>query len=236
VRQLDRLYPGLKQERLTLGPTSTISAPVEGLDLSTVIRVSQAISGEMLLERLLHSVMRKAMEHAGAERSLLIAPRGDELKIEAESETRGNEVIVHLGDASAVAAALPWAIVRYVMRTHESVIIDDALSPNPFSADPYILQNRVRSILCLPLINQAKVNGILYFENNLTPQVFTAERVTVLKLLTRRRQPRWRTRGFIEISQTAKGRFDVWSTPTSSGFSSLTSKVEFLRLMTRFFE
>jgi len=183
VRQLDRLYPGLKQEQPMPGPTSTITALVEGLDLATVIRVSQAISGEIVLEKLLDTVMRKAMEHAGAERGLLIVPRGDELQIEAESKTRGNDVIVRLEDASAAAAALPESIVRYVMRTHESVILDDASSENPFSADPYILQYRVHSILCLPLINQAKLTGVLYLENNLAARVFTPDRITVLKVL-----------------------------------------------------
>jgi PAS domain S-box-containing protein len=183
VRQLDRLYPGLKQEQLMPGPTSTITALVEGLDLATVIRVSQAISGEIVLEKLLDTVMRNAMEHAGAERGLLIVPRGDELQIEAESKTSGNDVIVRLGDASAAAAALPESIVRYVMRTHESVILNDASSENPFSADPYILQYRVHSILCLPLINQAKLTGVLYLENNLAARVFTPDRITVLRVL-----------------------------------------------------
>lgn len=81
VRQLDRLYPGLKQEQPVLGPASTITAPVEGLDLATVIRVSQAVSSEIVLEKLFETVMRKAMEHAGAERGLLIVPRGDHLQI-----------------------------------------------------------------------------------------------------------------------------------------------------------
>jgi GAF domain-containing protein len=80
VRQLDRLYPGLKQEQPLPGPTSTITAPIEGLDLATVIRVSQAVSSEIVLEKLLDAVMRKAMEHAGAERGVLIVPRGDELQ------------------------------------------------------------------------------------------------------------------------------------------------------------
>jgi len=69
------------------------------------------------------------------------------------------------------------------MRTQETVILDDASSQNPFSADPYIVERRARSILCLPLINQGKLIGILYLENNLTPHVFTPERVTVLKVL-----------------------------------------------------
>src|SRR6202000_2405687 len=59
----------------------------------------------------------------------------------------------------------------------------DASSQNAFSADPYILQSRVRSILCLPLINQGKLTAILYLENNLTPNVFTANRVALLKVL-----------------------------------------------------
>jgi PAS domain S-box-containing protein len=126
--------------------------------------------------------MRKAMEHAGAERGLLIIPRGDELQIEAESRISGNDVIVSLGDAS-VAAALPESILRYVMRTHDSVILDDASSANLFSADPYFLQNRVRSILCLPLINQVKLTGVLYLENNMAARVFTPDRITVLKVL-----------------------------------------------------
>jgi PAS domain S-box-containing protein len=183
VRQLDRLYPGLKREQPLPGPTSTITAPVEGLDLATVIRVSQAVSSEIVLEKLFDTVMRKAMEHAGAESGLLIVPRGDELHIEAESRVSGNDVIVCLGDASAMAAVMPESILRYVMRTHESVILDDASSANPFSTDPYFLQHRVRSILCLPLLNQAKLSGILYLENNLAPRVFTSDRITVLRVL-----------------------------------------------------
>jgi PAS domain S-box-containing protein len=183
VRQLDRLYPGLKQEQPLPGSGSTITTTVEGLDLATVIRVSQAVSSEMVLEKLFDTVMRKAMEHAGAERGLLIVPRGDELQVEAESEISGNDVIVSLRGSSGVPAAMPESILRYVMRTHESVILDDASSANPFSADPYLVGHRVRSILCLPLLNQAKLTGVLYLENNLAPRVFTSERITVLKVL-----------------------------------------------------
>ena len=183
VSQLDGLYPGLKQEQPLQGPASTITAPVEGLDLATVIHVSQAVSSEIVTEKLFDTVMRKAMEQAGAERGLLILPHGDELQIEAESKTSGNEVLVRMRDASGVAAAMPESIVRYVMRTHESVILDDASSQNPFSGDPYFLQHHVRSILCLPLLNQAKLSGVLYLENNLAPDVFTSDRITVLSVL-----------------------------------------------------
>jgi PAS domain S-box-containing protein len=183
VRQLDRVYPWLNQDHPSAGPASRIMAPVEGLDLATVIQVTQAVSSEIVLDKLFDTVLRKAMEHAGAERGLLIVPRGEELQIEAESRTSGNDVIVSLGDPSAAPAAMPESILRYVMRTHESVILDDASSANSFSADSYFLQNRVRSILCLPLLNQAKLSGVLYLENNLAPRVFTSDRITVLRVL-----------------------------------------------------
>jgi PAS domain S-box-containing protein len=182
VRQLDQLYPHLREQEPVPGPTSTIGASVEQLDLATVIKVSQAVSGEMVLERLIDTLMRTAIEHAGAERGLLILPRGDELRIAAEATTSGDTVSVGPREASVAAAALPESIVHYVVRTQESVILDDASAENPFSADTYLRQHHARSILCLPLINQAKL-GVLYLENNLTPHVFTPARISVLKLL-----------------------------------------------------
>jgi PAS domain S-box-containing protein len=183
VRQLDQLHPRLRQDERTPSPTGTIEAPVEHLDLATVIKVSQAVSGEIVLEKLLETLMRAAIEHAGAERGLLIAPRGDDLQIEAKATTCGDDVTVDLPDGVHTTAALPESLVQYVMRTQETVILDDARSQNPFSSDPYMVQRRARSILCLPLINQAKFVGILYLENNLAPQVFTPDRVAVLKVL-----------------------------------------------------
>ncbi|MBV9428123.1 MAG: AAA family ATPase [Bradyrhizobiaceae bacterium] len=183
VRQLEQLHPRLRQDARAPGATGTIETPVEQLDFATVIQVSQAVSSEMVLDKLIDRLMRTAIEHAGAERGLLITPRSEELQIDAEAIMRTDDVIVQLRDGAHVAAALPEALVRYVMRTHESVILDDASSSqNPFVA-AYIVGRRARSILCLPLINQGKLIGILYLENNLAPRVFTPERVTVLKVL-----------------------------------------------------
>jgi PAS domain S-box-containing protein len=182
VAQLDHLYPHLK-EASPAAPTGAILARSELLDLATVMKVSQAVSGGMVLAPLIDSLMRAAIEHAGAERGLLIRPQGDHFLIEAEADARGDAVTVHLRDVSANAAALPESVVRYVMRTRHDVILDDATAANPFSADPYILQYRVRSILCLPLINQSNLTGVLYLENNLAARVFTPDRITVLKVL-----------------------------------------------------
>jgi len=183
VRQLEGLYPDLCDEEPAPRPTSTISAPVERLDLATVIKVSQAVSGEIVLQKLIDTIMRTAIEHAGAQRGLLILPLGVEQRIAAEATTSGNTVIVCLRDASIADGMLPESIVHYVGRTHESVILDDASAQNPFSADAYISRQRPRSILCLPLVNRAKLIGALYLENDLAPHVFTPTRIEVLKVL-----------------------------------------------------
>ncbi|PWT75863.1 MAG: histidine kinase, partial [Proteobacteria bacterium] len=184
VRQLDQLHPRLRQDERVAAPTGTIEAPVEHLDLATVIGVSQALSGEIVLEKLIDRIMRAAIEHAGAERGLLIYPQSEELQVDAEATARGEDVAVRVRERSTrTVVALPESLIRYAIRTRETVILDDALSQNSFSTDPYIVQHRARSILCQPLINQGKLIGILYLENDLTPHVFTPDRVTVLKVL-----------------------------------------------------
>jgi PAS domain S-box-containing protein len=183
VRQLEQLHPRLRRAERKASAADTIEAPVEHLDLATVIEVSQALSSEIIVDRLVDRFMRAAIEQAGAERGLLITPRGEELQIDAEASTRGQNVIVRLQDGAHTAAQLPESLIRYAMRTRETVLLDDASTQNPFSADPYIIERRTRSILCLPLINQGKLIGILYLENNLTPRVFTPGRITVLKVL-----------------------------------------------------
>jgi PAS domain S-box-containing protein len=137
----------------------------------------------MVLEPLIDSLMRAAIEHTGAERGLLIRAQGDQFLIQAEAATGGDAIAVHQREATANATALPESVVRYVMRTRHDVILDDATAENLFSADPYIRHHRARSILCLPLINQTNLIGVLYLENNLAARVFTPGRITVLKVL-----------------------------------------------------
>jgi PAS domain S-box-containing protein len=183
VRQLDEIHPHLREKEPAPALTSTIEAPVEHLDLATVIKVSQAISGEIVLEMLIDTLMRTAIEQAGAERGLLIVPRGAAPRIEAEATTGGDTVVVQLRDQPVTGAVLPESVLHYVLRTRESVILDDAAAQPAFAADPYLRQRQVRSILCLPLITQAKLIGVLYLENNLTPRAFAPASSAVLKLL-----------------------------------------------------
>ncbi|WLB01243.1 AAA family ATPase [Bradyrhizobium elkanii] len=183
VRQLDELYPHLGEEKPIAGSTSTIGASVEQLDLATVIKVSQAVSGEIVLDKLVDTLMRTAIEHAGAERGLLILAVGDVYRIEAEVTTSNNKVTVGQRRATVTAADLPESILHYVIRTKESVLLKDAAAPSSFSADKYIHQHHARSILCLPLLKQGTLAGLLYLENNLAAYVFTPDRVAVLKVL-----------------------------------------------------
>jgi len=183
VRQLDQSYPRLQTEEPSFGPTSAIEAPVEQLDLATVIKISQAVSSEIEFEKLIDTLMRTAIEQAGAERGLLALARGAELRIAAEATTSGDKVIVHVGDQSISAVALPESVLNYVQRTRDNVILDDAAAGSPFAEDPHIRHRHARSILCLPLINQAKLIGVLYLENSLAPRVFAPARTPVLKLL-----------------------------------------------------
>lgn len=183
VRQLDRLYPDLKQEQPIAGPTSTITAPVEGLDLATVIRVSQAVSGEIVLEKLLETVMRNAMEHAGAERSLLLFPRGYQLQMKAEAITVGDRVAVQTFATAIPPADVPESVLRYVMRTREQMIIADASAPASFSTDEYLREKRPGSVACLPLMKQGVLIALLYLENKLVSNVFSPARLKLLEVL-----------------------------------------------------
>ncbi len=180
VRQLDAAYPHLRADEPA--PITTIAAPVEHLDLATVIKVSQAVSGEIEQDRLLETLMRTALEQAGAERGTLVLLQAGEQRIAAQAETRGDNVDIILRDEPVSSTRLPVSVLNYAMRTQESVILDDAID-SAFSADAYILQQQARSVLCLPLLNQTRVIGVLCLENNLAPRVFAPARLSVLKLL-----------------------------------------------------
>jgi PAS domain S-box-containing protein len=183
VRQLEQLHPHLRETPAAAFPTTIIGAPAEQLDVGTVIRAAQAVSGEIELGKLIETLLRIAVQHAGAERSLLILFSGDEPRISAEATTSPSQVEVTLHQTSVSPAALPESVLHTVLRTRKSVILDDALVQNPFSADDYLIRERARSVLCLPLVKLSKLIGVLYLENKLASHVFTPSRISVLELL-----------------------------------------------------
>jgi predicted ATPase/two-component sensor histidine kinase/GAF domain-containing protein len=184
VRALDRAHPHEGDDRPAAAPGTTTMATAVGelgLDLTAVVAMSQAVSGEIELDRLIERLLTIAVEHAGAQRGLLILPRGDELRVEAEAIAGHGGVDVHLRQAPVTAADGPETIVRFVARAQRTVILDDAtLSGDP---DRYLVSRRPRSVLCLPLVKQARLIGVLYLENRLAPGVFTPARGAVLELL-----------------------------------------------------
>ena len=183
VKQLDEAHPGLREEERPSPSSTTIGTPVEHLDLATVIKVSQAVSGEMVLEKMLETLMLTALEHAGAERGLLALAHTGELRVAAEATTTHDRAAVDLRDQALTDAAVPQSVFLYAMRTRESVMLDDAGARGPFSDDPYFARHPTRSVLCLPLLKQGKVMGVLYLENNLAARVFVPTRLATLKLL-----------------------------------------------------
>jgi signal transduction histidine kinase/GAF domain-containing protein len=183
VQQLDQRHPGLREEVAPSALGATVSAPVEQLDVGTVVKASQAVSSEIELTKLIETLMRVSLQHAGAARGLLILFTDNEPWIAAEARTGASNIEVTLRNAAITSTELSESVLHTAMRTQDSVILDDASAQIPFSADEYVREKHARSLLCLPLVKQAKLVGALYLENNLTPRVFTSAKLAVLKLL-----------------------------------------------------
>jgi PAS domain S-box-containing protein len=180
VRQLEAHYPQLVRtdQRSTKSETTS---PDQQLDVAAVVKASQALSSEMRLPSLIERLMTLAIQNAGADRGLLILLHENDYRIEAEARADGETIALYYG--TAAGQAVPEAIVRYVIRTQECVILNDAAKRNLFSEDPYFDLSRQRSIFCLPLIRQGTLVGLLYLENALASHAFTPNRAKLLGLL-----------------------------------------------------
>jgi PAS domain S-box-containing protein len=182
VAQLDQSHPRVRQQP-SLIPKPTIETSVERLDLATVIKMSQAVAGEIVLEKLIETLMTIAVEHAGADRGLLILPNSGGSRIEAVASSDRDGVKVGLLATPVTSSELPELILERVILTKSQVILGDARSEHAFAEDDYIGRKQPRSLLCLPLLKQAELIGVLYLENSLASHVFTPARIAVLKLL-----------------------------------------------------
>jgi len=192
VRQLEEKYGALLESPIagatTAGDnlrTNTTSSNEGALDFLSVLKASQAISGEIDLEKLLTTMIKIVIENAGAERGCLIMKKDGGLVIEAEGSFVTDEVTVLRSIAvDSTPARVPAAIVNYVWRTKENVVLNDAAREGRFGTDPYILEHLPKSVLCKPIIKQGVLNGILYLENALTANAFTPDRLEVLDILS----------------------------------------------------
>jgi PAS domain S-box-containing protein len=182
VRQLDRLHPHLSAADGSR-PTAITGSAVHQLDVASVVKASQAVSSEIVLSKLIERLMTIALENAGADRGLLILPAEDDHLIQAEAKAIGDRIELVLSQNLITSAICPDSIVRYVIRSRESVILDDVSKPNIFSEDDYLRSRHAKSILCLPLIKQGRLTGLLYLENTLTSHAFTPDRIALLEML-----------------------------------------------------
>ncbi|UJR84498.1 AAA family ATPase [Sandaracinus amylolyticus] len=177
VRQLDRAHPQLAQ-RTAPGPTATLAVSAEQLDLLSVIKASQTISGAIVREALFETLLRVVLEEGGARRARLALLRGGVL--DAPHEIALEELPAPTGESPAFAQM----VERYVARTHERVLLDDAArDPGRFAGAATVAASRPRSVLCLPVRRQSDVVAVLYLENDIVAGAFTPERVAVLELL-----------------------------------------------------
>ncbi len=168
----------------TRSVTSTSSVEsISGLDLSSMLKSSQAISGELELDKLLRQLMEIVIENSGAQKGLLLLNRGNKLMVEAKIYL--SEMEAHLGSSPvAQSKDLSLAIVNYVARTRETIILGNATKEGKYVSDPYIISSQTKSVLCMPIIYSGNLTGILYLENNLTLDVFTPQRLEIISILS----------------------------------------------------
>jgi PAS domain S-box-containing protein len=193
VKDLEKRYPQFFSQSSRAASTSipitaeTITNPFHtAFDLAAVMKASQAISREIELKQLLRSLMQTLIENAGAQTGYLILENSGEWSIEAACELNADEnaCATQVLQSIPIADQLPESIIQYVIRTLNPVTLNDATREGAFINEPYIQQNQPQSIFCLPLLNQAKLVGVLYLENRLAARVFTPERSQVLQLLS----------------------------------------------------
>jgi PAS domain S-box-containing protein len=171
------------QHPLLRGPGTQAEGETR-LDLLSVVKASQAIAGRIELEELIDTLMRIVLQNAGAQAGWLLLTDDEDLvpAAHARVEQQAVQVRRHAG-ASPPQTDLPSAVLQYVRRSCKPVLLMDATEPHPFSADPYFARQQPKSVLCLPILRQSVLVGLLYLENNLVTHAFTPDRVQLLELL-----------------------------------------------------
>lgn len=173
-----KLDKTLSQESSSTGTSSDV------LDMTTVIKASQALAEEIILNLLIKKLMAITIENAGAQTGFLIFNKEGQLLIEAKGTVDSHEVIVDQSNPLESRQQLPMSVINYVARTREDVVLNNATREGIFTTDPYIINHHSKSILCTPIIHQGELIGLLYLENNLTTGAFTPTRLEILKVLS----------------------------------------------------
>ncbi|MDZ8188808.1 MAG: AAA family ATPase [Nostoc sp. ChiSLP02] len=197
VQALESEYPQFlmdindRKENQSINITeSTGSTNPQALDIVTVTKAFQVLASEIKLDQLLTKLMKTVIENGGARKGFLILEKDRKWVIEAENTVDSDDVTllrslpIDSVDGEKQTPILPVAIVNYVARTQENVVLNNATQEEQFIRDPYIVATQPKSILCTPLLHQGKLSGILYLENNLTTEAFTSDRIELLRILS----------------------------------------------------
>jgi diguanylate cyclase (GGDEF)-like protein/PAS domain S-box-containing protein len=165
---------------------TTWHGDTDALDTASAIKAAQVIAGEIVLEKLLAKLMHFVIENAGAQRGVLLLEQAGQWVIEAESSiAHDNITLLQSIPLDALESpTVPATIISYVARTHHTVVLNDAQHDSQFKHDPYMLAHQPLSILCTPLVYQGNLTAVLYLENTLTTDVFTADRLHILNLIS----------------------------------------------------
>jgi transcriptional regulator with GAF, ATPase, and Fis domain len=175
--------PNLRLPIVNLSTPALSETAVGDLDVATVMKAAQAIASEIELEKLLATLMRLAIENAGAKRGCLLLEHEGELCIYTEGSLDAPTVRMRHPIPLSEAHRLPTSIVHYVRRTLENVVLADARSDDLYGIDPYIRRYQPRSVLCVPVRTQGRLLGVLYLENTVASGVFSSARIQMLQML-----------------------------------------------------
>ncbi len=154
------------------------------LDLASVLKASQAISSEIVVDKLLSILMQVFIENAGAEKGVFILPKENGLVVEAIAINASPEVTKQASVSIESSTEVPVSVINHVYHSQENLVINEATNQTNFANDSYINEHQIKSILCMPLRKKEKLTGIVYLENNLTIGAFTSDRIEILNLLS----------------------------------------------------
>ncbi|RAI89425.1 adenylate/guanylate cyclase domain-containing protein [Algoriphagus yeomjeoni] len=153
------------------------------LDLDTILKTINLISGEMKLENILTGLMQLVSENAGADRAFLITIEKDSKVIKASIDNSSNEIQVLQNIPYADFEEISHSVINYVLRSGETLVLEDATKTLPYSDEEYIDSNKVKSILCIPQKHSGVGFSLLYLENRLLSGAFTKERIEILQVM-----------------------------------------------------
>lgn len=167
-----------KRYRYLLGKERPVS-----MDTTTIIEASLVLSQEIQLDQLLNKMITLVVENAGAEKGILIENRNGRLVVRAKGEIGREELVTMQETPFETSGEVPVPVINYVARTQTAVVLDNAYYNSSYATDRYISEHRTKSLLCLPIVYHGALTGILYLENNLATDVFTPDRLELLKAI-----------------------------------------------------